>query len=147
MELAGGVDVSALPALNALLNLTATALLLCGSVAIRRGRRDVHRAFMLGALCVSVLFVVSYLAYHSIHGDTTYPATAPLRGLYLFVLASHVLLSAILPFVVGVVLYRALRGTFERHKKLARVALPIWLYVSVTGVVIFLMLRAALAYQ
>ncbi len=147
MEPAGGVDVSALPALNACLNLTATTLLLGGFVAIRRGRRDVHRALMVAALGVSVLFVASYLTYHAIHGDTKYPADAPLRGLYLFVLASHVLLSAVLPFLVGVVLYRALRGTFERHRRLARVALPIWLYVSVTGVLIFLMLRAALAYQ
>ena len=140
------VDVSSLPALNACLNMSATALLLCGFAAIRRGRRDVHRAFMLAALGVSVAFLVSYLTYHAIHGDTKYPADAPLRALYLFVLASHVLLSAVLPFFVGVVVYRAARGRFERHRMLARVALPIWLYVSVTGVAIFLMLRAALAY-
>lgn len=140
------LDVSMLPALNACLNSCATALLLCGFVAIKRGRRDVHRAFMLGALGVSVLFLVSYLTYHSIHGDTKYPPEAPLRVLYLFVLASHVLLSAALPFLVGVVVWRAARGTFDRHRKVARLALPIWLYVGVTGVLIFLMLRAATAY-
>ena len=137
-----GVDVSFLPAVNACLNVTATVLLLCGFVAIKRGRRDVHRAFMLGALAVSALFVVSYVTYHSIHGDTKYPADAPLRTFYLVMLASHVLLSALLPFIVAVVVYLAARGRFERHRRLARIALPIWLYVSVTGVLIFAMLRA-----
>lgn len=140
-------DLSVLPAVNACLNLSATVLLLCGFAAVKRGRRDVHRAFMLGALGVSVLFLVSYLTYHATHGDTKYPADAPLRIPYLVVLASHVLLSAVLPFFVAVVVYRAARGRFERHKKLARVALPIWLYVSVTGVLVFVMLRASGAYH
>ena len=137
--------MSFLPAVNACLNVTATALLLCGFVAIKRGRRDVHRAFMLGALSVSALFVVSYVTYHSIHGDTTYPADAPLRTPYLVMLASHVLLSAVLPFIVAVIVYFAGRGHFDRHRRIARIALPIWLYVSVTGVLIFVMLRAVAA--
>ena len=140
------MDLSFLPAVNACLNTTAAVLLLCGFVAIKRGRRDVHRRFMVGALSVSVLFLISYLSYHSQHGDTKYPADAPLRAFYLVVLATHVLLSAILPFLVAMVVYRAARGRFDQHKKLARITFPIWLYVSVTGVMIFFMLRAALAY-
>lgn len=140
------MDVSFLPAVNASLNATATVLLLSGFIAIRRGRRDVHRAFMIGALSVSVLFLISYLTYHSIHGDTKYPADAPLRVFYLIVLATHVLLSAILPFFVITIVYLAARGRFEKHRRIARIALPIWLYVSVTGVAIFFMLKNALAY-
>lgn len=142
MSAAAGMDVSFLPAVNAALNVTATTLLLCGFAAIKLGRRDVHRRFMIGALTVSALFLVSYLTYHSIHGDTKYPADAPLRAFYLVVLASHVLLSVMLPFLVGTIVYLAARGRLERHRRLARVTLPIWLYVSVTGVMIFLMLRA-----
>lgn len=141
------MDVSFLPAVNATLNATATCLLVGGFVAIRRGRRDVHRNFMIGALTVSALFLVSYLTYHWQHGDTKYPADAPLRGLYFVVLITHVLLSAILPFFVIAVVYLAARRRFDKHKKVARIAFPIWLYVSVTGVMIFFMLRSALAYQ
>ena len=141
------MDLSALPAVNACLNATASVLLLSGFVAIRRGRRDVHRAFMIGALTVSVLFLISYLTYHSVHGDTKYPADAPWRSLYLAVLLSHVLLSAILPFFVVAVVYLAARARFDKHRRVARFAFPIWLYVSVTGVLIFFMLRGAMAYS
>jgi putative membrane protein len=100
---------------------------------------------MIGALAVSAMFLIGYVAYHSVHGDTKYPADAPLRALYLAVLASHVLLSMVLPFLAFTVVYLAARGRFPAHKKVARVTLPIWLYVSVTGVLIFFMLRAATA--
>lgn len=139
----GGIDVSLLPAVNAGFNSLATVFLVGGFVAIRRKQRTVHKYLMISALAASVLFLVSYVTYHWFHGDTKYPPDAPFRALYLGVLASHVLLSMVLPFLVLVVLWFVVRGSFARHKKIARVALPIWLYVSVTGVVIFAMLRAA----
>lgn len=138
----GDLDVSFLPAVNASLNSLATLFLVAGFVAIRTGRRSVHKYMMISALAASTLFLVSYVVYHSFHGDTKYPVDAPLRALYLGVLASHVLLSMVLPFLALTVLWFVFRGQFARHKKIARITLPIWLYVSVTGVVIFFMLRA-----
>lgn len=139
----GGVDVSFLPAVNAGFNSLATLFLVSGFVAIRARRRTLHKYLMVSALAASTAFLVSYVTYHWFHGDTKYPPDAPLRALYLGVLASHVLLSMVLPFLALVVLWFVFRGQFARHKKIARVTLPIWLYVSVTGVVIFVMLRAA----
>lgn len=139
----GGVDVSFLPAVNAALNALASVFLVSGFVAIRSGKREVHKYLMVSALAASTLFLVSYVTYHAFHGDTKYPADAPLRTLYLAVLASHVLLSMVLPFLALTVLWFVFRGQFARHKRIARVTLPLWLYVSVTGVVIFFMLRAA----
>jgi putative membrane protein len=139
----GGVDVGFLPAVNAALNSLAAVLLVSGFFAIRSGRRTLHKYLMISALAASTLFLVSYVVYHSFQGDTKYPEDAPYRALYLGVLASHVLLSMVLPFLALTVLWFVFRGQFARHKKIARVTLPIWLYVSVTGVVIFAMLRAA----
>lgn len=136
----GTVDVRFLPSVNAGLNALASCFLVSGFVAIRRGRRSVHKYLMLCALATTTLFLISYVTYHSVHGDTPYPKDAPLRMLYLGILVSHVLLSMILPFLALVVLWFALRGQFTRHRRLARVTLPIWLYVSVTGVLIFVML-------
>lgn len=140
-------DSSALafmPAVNATMNALASSFLVAGWVAIRRGKRELHRALMLSAFGASALFLVGYLVYHWVHGDTRYPADAPLRGLYLAVLASHVLLSIVaLPMVLAT-FGLALRGRLEKHRKLARWTLPIWLYVSATGVAVFLMLRTAL---
>lgn len=133
-----------MPAVNAAMNAAAASCLVAGWLAIRRGKRDLHRALMLSALGASAIFLVGYLAYHWVHGDTRYPADAPLRGLYLAVLASHVLLSiAVFPMILATFWF-ALRGRLVTHKKLARWTLPIWLYVSLTGVAVFLMLRTAI---
>ena len=138
-----GVDLRFLPAVNASLNALAATLLTAGWVAIRRGARRVHQYLMVSAFGASSLFLVSYLAYHWVHGDTRFQGVGAIRVVYLAVLASHVLLSmAIVPLALTV-LYLASRGAFERHRRVARVALPIWLYVSVTGVVVFLMLRGS----
>ena len=102
-----------------------------------------HRNLMIAAVTSSALFFVGYLVYHYAHGDTRYPGTGPMRGVYLAVLASHVVLSIALVPMLLVTLFRAYKGTFDRHVKLARVTLPIWLYVSVTGIAVFWMLRAA----
>jgi putative membrane protein len=132
-----------LPAVNASLNGIAATLLTAGWVAIRRGARRVHQYCMVAAFGASALFFVGYSIYHWAHGDTRYPGTGLVRSLYLGVLASHVILSALVPPLALVAFWFAFRGAFERHKRVTRWALPIWLYVSVTGVAIFLMLRAA----
>jgi putative membrane protein len=136
-----GLDLRFMPAVNASLNATAACLLVAAYVAVKRRALKAHQYLMLSALGASALFLVGYLAYHFVHGDTKYPAGAPFRGLYLFILASHVILSiAVVPMVFSA-LYFAWRKQFDRHRRLTRVTLPIWLYVSVTGVLVFLMLR------
>lgn len=133
-----------MPAVNATMNAIAASCLVAGWLAIRRGKRELHRALMLSALGASAIFLVGYLAYHWVHGDTRYPADAPLRAVYLAVLASHVLLSIVVFPMILATFWFALRGRLVTHRKLARWTLPIWLYVSVTGVAVFLMLRTAL---
>lgn len=140
---AGGADLRFLPAVNASLNATAALLLLAGWVAIRRGSMHVHRVLMVGAFVASSLFLVCYLAYHAVHGDTRYAGTGPMRAVYLTVLATHVLLStAVIPLALAAFWF-ALRREFRRHRRVTRVLWPIWMYVSVTGVVIFFMLRSS----
>ncbi len=140
-------DASALaflPAVNAVFNTLSAALLVLGFVAIRSKRRTLHRALMLSALGSSACFLVGYVAYHYAHGDTRYPEGAPLRGVYLAILASHVLLSiGALPMVLASA-WLGITSGHPRHRKIARFTLPIWLYVSVTGVVVFAMLRSAI---
>jgi putative membrane protein len=136
-------DLSFLPAVNAGLNTITALLLTAGWIAIRRGDRRLHRYLMVSAFAASGLFFISYIAYHYAHGDTHYGGTGALRIVYLSVLATHVLLSmAIVPMALSA-LWLAYRKRFATHKKVTRVLTPIWLYVSVTGVVIFFMLRAS----
>jgi putative membrane protein len=139
-----GVDLRFLPAVNASFNALAAAFLAAGWVAIRRKARRVHQYLMVSAFASSALFLVCYLAYHFVHGDTRYAGGGVMRTVYLLILASHVLLSL---FVVpGALLsfYFAWRKAFDKHRKVTRWLAPIWLYVSVTGVVIFFMLRGSL---
>jgi putative membrane protein len=136
----GGPDVSALPSVNALLNGTSGVLLAAGWLAIRRRARRAHAGLMIAAFVSSSLFLVSYLVYHYVHGDTRFPGHGALKAVYLAVLASHVLLSmAVVPLALTAFWF-AYRRAFGRHKKVTRVLLPIWLYVSVTGVVVYWML-------
>ena len=136
----GRADVGALPALNAILNATSAACLGGGWVAIRRRRIALHRACMLGAFCVSVLFLVSYVVYHALAGSQPFTGQGWIRPVYFALLISHVVLAAaMVPFVLTT-LYRALGADFARHVRLARFTLPVWLYVSVTGVVVYLLL-------
>jgi putative membrane protein len=137
----GPVDLHFLPAVNAVLNTTAASLLLAGWIAIRRGSMRVHRSFMVAAFVASSLFLISYLAYHSVHGDTYY--MGPVRPLYLTILASHVLLSATVVPLALTAFWFAFRREFVRHRKVTRVLWPIWMYVSVTGVIIFFLLRGS----
>ncbi len=134
------IAISDLPALNATLNATATVFLLCGYVNIRRGKRELHKKCMLGALTASALFLVSYVIYHANAGSRPFEGQGTIRLLYFAILITHVVLAAaILPLAL-VTTARGLRSQFGRHVRIARWTFPIWLYVSVTGVVIYLML-------
>ncbi len=129
-----------LPKLNAVLNATAAVLLVCAYILIRRGRREAHKRVMLAAFTVSVLFLISYLTYHAQVGSVHYPHSGAIRSVYLSILFTHTVLAAAVPVLAIVTLRRGLSGNFVRHKAIARWTLPIWLYVSVTGVVVYLML-------
>jgi len=131
---------SDLPTVNAILNGAAASLLVAGFVLIRAGRREAHRRAMTAAFACSVLFLVSYLVYHFEAGSVRFQGTGPVRTFYLTVLLTHTVLAAVVPFLAVTTLVLARKERFEAHRRLARVTLPIWLYVSVTGVVIYLML-------
>jgi len=132
-----------LPALNALLNgLSATALLI-GYTFIKSRRIAAHRAAMMTAFGFSTLFLVSYIAHHALHGDVRYPIHAALRSVYLPLLASHIILAIVALPLVLVTFFFSLSGRIPQHRKIARWTFPLWLYVSVTGVVTYVMLRLA----
>jgi putative membrane protein len=140
---AASVRLAFLPALNALLNaLSATALLL-GFTFIRAHRISAHRAAMITAFGFSTLFLVSYILHHALHGDVRYPAGAALRMVYLPLLASHILLAIVALPLILVTFFFSLTGRIPQHRKVARWTFPLWLYVSVTGVVTYVMLRLA----
>lgn len=134
------MNIDQLPGLNAILNSLSAIFLITGYTLIRRKRISAHRACMLAACVTSVLFLTSYLTYHYYHGTTRFPGQGTVRMIYFIILISHTILAVvILPFVLTT-LYRALSNNFTRHARLARWTLPMWLYVSVTGVVVYLML-------
>jgi putative membrane protein len=141
----GSVRFAFLPALNAVFNgLSATALLI-GFTFVRARRIPAHRASMLTAFAFSTLFLVGYIAHHALHGDVRYPAHAALRSVYLPLLASHIVLAVITLPMVLVTFFFSLTGRFPQHRKIARWTFPLWLYVSVTGVVTYVMLRLAMS--
>ena len=132
-----------LPALNAVLNgLSATALLI-GYTFIRARKIKAHRAFMITAFVFSTLFLVSYIAHHALHGDVRYPLHAALRSVYLPLLASHIVLAVVTLPLVLITFFFSLSGRIPQHRKIARWTFPLWLYVSVTGVITYVMLRLA----
>lgn len=134
------IDYTLLPTVNAGLNLTATLLLTAGWFFIRRRQIERHRACMLGALGMSVLFLLSYVVYHANVGSVPYQGVGAARVVYFTILITHVILAAAIVPLAIVTLSRALARRFDRHRRIARWTLPIWLYVSVTGVVIYVML-------
>ena len=137
----GGYDVSSLPTVNAFLNGTSAVLLSVGYFFIRQKRVATHRACMLAAFGTSSLFLVSYVVYHYHVGSTPFRGTGLVRPIYFTLLISHIALAApIIPLALTTI-YRAWAGQFERHRRLARWTLPIWLYVSVTGVIVYGMLH------
>jgi uncharacterized membrane protein YozB (DUF420 family) len=132
--------VSTLPTVNATLNGTAALLLLAGFACIRARRLTAHRNCMLAAFGVSALFLASYLCYHYYHGATQFTAGGLVRIVYFTILISHTILAVVVVPLVLRTIYLAGKGRLDRHKRIARWTLPIWLYVSVTGVVIYVML-------
>jgi putative membrane protein len=132
--------ISFLPHINAALNTTSAILLLAGFRFIRQGRISAHRNCQLSALFSSTLFLASYLTYHYFHGATRFAGEGIARPFYFIILTTHTILAVVIVPLIFITLYRAARGDFIRHKKIARWTLPLWLYVSVTGVIVYLML-------
>jgi uncharacterized membrane protein YozB (DUF420 family) len=134
------MDVHSLPAVNATLNGIAAVLLLIGYTLIRKKRIDAHRRVMLTAFSVSVVFLVCYIIYHWNAGVVYYQKTGLLRAIYLTILTTHTILAVITPVLAIITLRRGLRMDVQRHRAIARWTFPIWMYVSVTGVVVYVML-------
>ena len=134
------IEISDLPAVNATLNLVSLVFLLVGYHAIRHDNVVRHRRCMVTAFCVSVLFLGSYLTYRFLGQEKRFGGTGLIRPVYFFILITHVTLAATVPFLAGLTLWRAIRGQFVRHRRIARWTLPIWVYVSVTGVIVYVML-------
>jgi uncharacterized membrane protein YozB (DUF420 family) len=134
------VTLRDLPALNAGLNATSALLLLIGWRLIRAGRREAHRRVMLAAVASSAAFLVSYLTYHAQVGSVRFQGQGPIRTVYFMILITHTILAAAIVPLVLITLNHGLRERFDRHRRIARVTLPLWAYVSVTGVVIYWML-------
>ncbi|HEX7615552.1 MAG TPA: DUF420 domain-containing protein [Thermoanaerobaculia bacterium] len=129
-----------LPTLNACLNATSAVLLALGWILIRSGRRSAHRRVMIAAFTCSTLFLASYLIYHAQVGSVRFPGTGRARTLYLGILLTHTILAAAVAPMAVVTFSLAWRGRFEKHRRFARFTIPIWLYVSVTGVIVYVML-------
>jgi uncharacterized membrane protein YozB (DUF420 family) len=129
-----------LPTLNAVLNTTCVFLLVAGWVLVRRGRRHAHRIAMLAAVAASAAFLASYLVYHFQVGSVRFTGAGAIRTVYLGVLLSHTVLAAAIVPLVLVTVVRALRGRFDAHRAIARYTLPLWLWVSASGVVVYWML-------
>ena len=132
--------VNLLPTVNASLNGLATVLLAVGYVLIRRGRVTAHKWTMLGSFAVSIVFLGCYLVYHYYVGSKKFPGTGAVRIVYLAILVTHIILAAAVPFLASITIYRGLKGQFDKHRRIARITWPIWMYVSVTGVIIYFML-------
>ena len=138
----GDFDIMVLPMVNAILNSIATILLIVGFRMIRQGRRVEHKRAMIAAFVVSTIFFASYLTYHYVRGGVTTPfgGEGVILFVYRFILYTHIVLAAFVPFLAIITLTRGLRDRIASHRKIARWTLPIWLYVSVTGVLVYLML-------
>ena len=134
------LDVRDLPAVNAALNSLSALLLITGYVLIRQRRLTAHRNVMIAALVTSTVFLTSYLIYHAQVGSVRFSGTGLPRTIYLAILLTHTVLAAAVPFLAGLTAWRAYRKQWARHVRIARWTLPIWLYVSVTGVVVYWML-------
>jgi uncharacterized membrane protein YozB (DUF420 family) len=132
--------ISYLPHVNACLNGTSAVLLFTGYTFIRSRNVVAHRACQVAALIVSMLFLASYLTYHYNHGSTRFQGAGIVRPIYFTILTTHTILAIVIVPLVILTFYRALRNDFARHRRIARITLPLWLYVSITGVIVYLML-------
>ena len=134
------MQIADLPTLNAILNSTSAIFLVNGYLLIRAKKIRLHKVCMIIAFCASILFLVSYLYYHAHVGSKRFPGTGTVRMVYFSILITHTILAAAVPPLAIITLVRAWKGKFEKHKKIARWTFPIWLYVSITGVVVYWML-------
>ncbi len=134
------MTVRDLPAVNASLNALATLLLIYGYTLIRAGKREQHKRVMLSAFGVSAIFLICYLVYHFEVGSVPYQGQGWMRTLYFTILISHVILAATVPVLTILTLWRAFQERFDKHKRIAKITFPIWLYVSITGVLVYFML-------
>ena len=140
LEVNLGFDVHLFAKANAIINGTVSVLLLCALVAVKRKNYELHKTLMIWSMLLSILFLVSYIAYHLFTSETPYPAEASGRTAYLIILSTHIILAGlILPFILFSA-YRGLIGEYAQHKKLARITWPIWFYVTTSGVVVYLMI-------
>lgn len=138
LEVDLGFNVHVFAAINAAINSIVSVLLIAAFIAIRAKQYIAHRNLMVAAMLLSILFLVSYIAHHLLAGDTKFGGEGTIRYIYYFILITHIFLAAIiLPFILFTA-YRSLTGEFEKHKKLARYTWPLWLYVSITGVLVYL---------
>ena len=133
------IAIEDLPHVNAALNAVSSILLVAGYVAIRQGRRERHRALMLSAAVVSGLFLVTYLIYHFNSGLARFGGQGPIRTFYFTFLIAHVAIAAVITPLVPITLFRALSSRFDKHRRIARWTLPLWLYVTVSGVIVYVM--------
>lgn len=134
------MELSDLPTVNATLNAISFLLLVIGYACVKSGRVAAHKRSMTAAFCVSVLFLASYLTYRFAGGEKRFAGTGWIRPVYFFILITHVTLAATVPILASRTLYLALRGRFEQHRRIARWTFPIWVYVSITGVVVYVLL-------
>lgn len=140
LEVDMGFDIHVFALINAIINSCVSVLLIAGLVAVRNKNYIAHRNIMLGAIILSVLFLVSYISHHLLAGDTKFGGEGAIRYFYFFILITHIFLAAIiLPFILFTA-YRSLTGEFDKHKKLARYTWPLWLYVSITGVLVYVLI-------
>ena len=137
------MNLSILPAVNASLNAATTVLLVAGLIFVKRKNIAAHKVVMLSAVETSILFLISYLYYHYHHGATRFPGQGTVRTVYFTILISHTILAVVIVPLVLKTLFHALRDDIEKHKCIARITLPLWLYVSITGVVVYWMLYRA----
>lgn len=134
------IDIADLPAVNATLNALALVFLILGHHFIRHGKVVQHRRSMVTAFTISILFLVSYLTYRFAGMEKRFGGEGWIRPVYFFILITHVVLAATVPFLASWTLYLGLRGWFDRHRQIARVTYPVWVYVSVTGVLVYILL-------
>lgn len=132
--------VKFLPKFNAILNATCSILLMTSFYFIKRKKVKIHRALNITAVILSTVFLLSYVTFHSFGIETRYPADSPLRPVYLFILLTHIVLAAVVLPLVLISLYRGLTGQIEKHRKITRWSFPVWLYVTVSGVIVYLMI-------
>ena len=135
-----GFDVHVFAKANAIINSIVALLLLAGLVTAKQGKYELHKKIMISAILLSVLFLISYIAHHLLAGETKFGDTGTIKTIYYFILITHIPLAAtILPFILFTA-YRALTGEYDKHKKLVRITWPIWFYVAVTGVLVYLLI-------